>query len=81
MLRLRYEVDIKQISDQGELNIIILGVIFAGIALKLGKVGPTFSCFNPHPSLPSVATDNGKQFQCLNIILNNKTGPLFLEFN
>ena len=33
--------------------------------------------FNPCPSLPSVATDDRKQFRCL----NNKTKPLFLEFN
>ena len=38
-------------------------------------------CFNPCPSLPPVATDNRKQFQCLIIVLNNKTGPFFLEFN
>jgi len=38
------------------------------------KVGPTF---NPSPSLPSVATDDLKQFQCLNITLNDKAGPLF----
>ena len=29
----------------------------------------------------SVATDYRKQFQCLYIVLNNKPGPLFLEFN
>ena len=28
-----------------------------------------------------VGTDNRKQFQCLNIVLNNKTGPLFVVFN
>ena len=37
-----------------------------------------FLSLNPFPSLPSVATDNRKQFQCLNIVLNNKTGPLFV---
>ena len=40
-----------------------------------------FSNLNPCPSLPSVATDNRKQFQCINIVLNNKTVSLFLEFN
>ena len=29
----------------------------------------------------SQATAYMKQFQCRNIVLNNKTGPLFLEFN
>ena len=37
--------------------------------------------FNPFPSLPSFTTDDGKQIQCLIIVLNNKTGPLFLKFN
>lgn len=59
-----------------------LGVFFAGIALKLGIVGPIFLSFNPCPwSFPSVATEDSKQFQCLNIILNNKTGPVFLDIN
>ena len=31
--------------------------------------------------MPSVATDARKQFECLNAVLNNKTGPLFFEFN
>ena len=30
---------------------------------------------------PTIATDNRKQFQCLNIILNKKTRSLFLKFN
>ena len=38
-----------------------------------------FSSFNPFPSFPSVTTDDRKQFQCLNVILKNKTGPLFFE--
>ena len=55
--------------------------IFAGKALKLETVGPTFSSFNPCPSFPSLAVNDGKQFQCLNyIILSNTTTPLFLEF-
>ena len=28
--------------------------------------------------IASVATDERKQSQCLNIVINNKTGPLFL---
>ena len=31
--------------------------------------------------LPSVATDDRKKSQGLNITLNTKTGPLFLTFN
>ena len=50
---------------------------FVSFTVKLEKVGPTSSSFNPCPSLPSVATDNGKQFQWLNIVLNDKTGPFF----
>ena len=46
------------------------------IALKLEKVG-----LNPSPLLLSVATDNRKNFPCLNEVLNNKTGTLFLELN
>ena len=41
--------------------------IFASIALKLEKVEPTFSNFNPCLSLPSLATDDRKQFQSLKI--------------
>ena len=37
-------------------------VIFAGIELKLEKVGPTFSSFNSCPSMPSVEKDDRKQF-------------------
>ena len=53
-------------------------LIFSGIALKLENVGPTFSSFNPHTSLPFVETDDRKQFQCLNIVFNNKTAPLLI---
>ena len=55
--------------------------IFSGAEFKLEKAGPTFSRFNPWTSLPSVATDDRKQFLYLNIDFNIKTGPLFLEFN
>ena len=47
--------------------------------LKHEKVGPTFSSFSACPSLPPVATTENDQQ--LNIVLNNKTGPLFLEFS
>ena len=46
-------------------------------AVKALKVGPTFSNFNPRPSLSSTATDDRKQSQCFYIVLNNKTGSLF----
>ena len=55
---------------------IIFLVIFEDIASKLEKIGPIFSSFNPFPSLPSVATDDRKQFQCRKIVLNNKARPL-----
>ena len=32
----------------------------------------TFSSFNPCPSLSSIATDDRKQFQCLDTVLNKK---------
>ena len=59
-----------------------LVVVEAAIASKLEKKNDSiFSSFNPFPSLPSVATDDRKQFQCHNIVFNNKTTPLFLESN
>ena len=61
---------------QGELTITIFWVIFENIASKLEKIGPILASFNPFPSLPSVATDDRKQFQYRKIV-----GPLFLEFN
>ena len=66
---------------QGELTIIIILVMFEDMASKLEKIGPIFSSFNPFPSLASVATDSRKQCQCRKIVFNNKTTPLFLEFN
>ena len=49
-------------------TIMILGGIFAGFK----KVGLTLSSCNPCPSLPSVATEDRKQFQCLDIVLKTK---------
>ena len=55
---------------------------FCSIALKFKTSwSQFFSRFNRCPSLPSFATDDGKQFHCLNEVLNDKTGPLFLEFS
>ena len=54
----------KQISNkfhQEVLTIIMFFRVFAGMGLKLEKVGPTFSSFNSCPSLPSVATDHRKR--------------------
>ena len=71
----------SNIFHEQALTMIIFLVIPAGIVLKLEKVGPTFSSFNPCASLQTVATDDRKQFLYLNIAFNIKTRPLFLEFN
>ena len=60
---------------------IISLVIFENIAPKLENIGSIFSSFNPFPSLPSVATEDRKKFQCRKIVFNNKTRSLFLAFN
>ena len=57
------------------------GGSFAGIAALKLKIGPICSIFNSCPSLPTPATDERKKFQCLNIVLSNKSGPLFVEFH
>ena len=43
--------------------------------IKTLNVGTNFSSFNPfgHPLRP-IAADDREQFQCLNIVVNNKTG-------
>ena len=56
-------------------------VFVVEIASKLQKVAPTFSSFNPFPSLPSVATNDRKHNKHHNKALNNKPRPLFLEFS
>ena len=66
---------------QGALTIAIFFADFACVALKLEKVGPILLRFNPYSLLPCIATDDRKQFQCSNVVSENKTGPLFLEFN
>ena len=65
---------------QCQLTIINFLVIF-NIASKFEKLGPIFSSFNPFPSLPSVAKDDRKQFQCRKVVFNNKARLLFLEFS
>ena len=57
------------------------GVFFAGIELYLDKLVQVFLSLNPRASVPSVATDDRKQFQCLHIVWNNKTEQLSLEFD
>ena len=58
---------LKQMSS-GALTILVFLVIFYRYSI--------IASFNSCPSLPSVATENSKQFQCLKIVLNNKTRPL-----
>ena len=54
---------------------------FTCVALNLEKVGPIFHVLiHIRPCHPFVKDDR-EQFQCLNIVSENKTGPLFLEFN
>ena len=56
----------KEISNRKMYQEALAKIIFghlAGMALKLDKVGPVFSSFNPCPSLLSFATDDRKQFQ------------------
>ena len=66
---------------QGEPTIIFPLVIFEDIASKIEKLGPIVSSSNQFPSLLSVVTEDRKQFQRRHIVFNNKTRPLFLEFN
>ena len=58
-------------------------VILAGTAFQHEKIGPIFLSFNPCSSLPSFATVDRKQSQCVNhgVVLNNKMEHQFLEFN
>ena len=73
--------------QQGTLTTVIIIIIFwnisSGISLKLEKKNDqTFSSFNSFPSLPaSFATDDRNQFQRLNMVLNNRSASLFLNFN
>jgi len=60
----------RKISNElypGELTTIIFLLIFEDIASK----------FEKFPSLPSVVTDDRKQFQCGKIVFNNKARALF----
>ena len=59
------------------MTIIICLVILVGITF-ITSWKSWNDIFNPFPSLPSKM--EMEQFQSLNIVLNNKTGLLFLEF-
>ena len=48
---------------------------------RIEKLEPNFSSFYPCAFMSSLATDDRKQFQNLNIALNNNTRPLFLKFS
>lgn len=76
ILQSQFEEDTKKIH-QGALIMIIPFLTFAGIALKPEKKWPNFHSFN---SVSFLAMHPREQFQCLNIVLTNITGPLFLEF-
>ena len=52
------EMKISKNFHQGAITIAICFGDFAFVALKLKKVGPMFSRFNPYSLLPSVATDD-----------------------
>ena len=75
----------KNISNkfnQGTVTTVIISIIFwnisSGMSLKLEKK----KSFNPFPLLPApFATDDRNQFQCKNIVLNNRSASLFLNFN
>ena len=69
------------VISAGKLTTIIILMMLEDMASKREYIGPIFSTFNPFPSLPSVATDDRKQFQCRETVFNNKTRPLYVEFN
>ena len=56
-------------------------ISLVSLRAQLEKCRLTLSSFNPCQSLPSEVTNERKQFECLIIVLNNKTGPLFMEFD
>ena len=56
-------------------------VFFVEIASLKSLAQLFISSFNPFPSVPSVATNDRKQNKRHNIVLNNKPGPLCLEFS
>ena len=74
MIRQRREEDITHISWGRSNRHIFFGDVFAGIALNLKKL----AYFVKSQSI-SIRRDDRKQLQCLIVVLNNKTGPLFMN--
>ena len=66
---------------QRRLTIINFLTLFGTRSTKTKKKLPIFSSFNPFPSMPSVVTGDRKQFQYIQIVFNNKTRSLVLEFD
>ena len=90
MLLESYDKDIKWILSeranhnnffgQRGLTIINFFSFFEDVASKLEKNGNILQV-SIHLSLLSVATDDRKQVQYLQIVFNEKNRPLLLEFN
>ena len=59
----------SQFRPQGAQTIIFFDDISAVMGLKIEKVGPSFSTFNPCLSLSFIVTGDRKQSQCLNKVL------------
>ena len=55
-------IGMKELSKKFHQEALTNTLFFAGKALKLEKVILTFTTFSPCPSLPSVATEDRKQF-------------------
>ena len=55
--------------------------IFGTHSIKTRKNWLIFLSFHPLPSMPSVATGDKKQFLYLQIVYDNKTTSLVLEFS
>ena len=85
MILYSYEVDILQILSGSTNHSYFFSLggwwIFCRHSIKGSKRWSNFFKSHPCPSLPSVATDDRQQFQCLSIVLRNETGSLFAEFN
>ena len=90
----KIHVSSLQFRPQGAQTIKFLGDISAVMGLKIEKVGPSFSSFNPCPSLSFIATGDRKQSRCLNKVLlhffknmqilkfkSQLTFPFFTEVN